>query len=180
VLNVSKLNLYDEFVEEEFDLKDLVSGVIKKRKSTADSHLMELKFIDERENQSKIAGDKFLLDIAISNLVGNSIKYGVDGGKIEVVLRNDDGSQMVEICDDGIGIPEDEIQKIFKDFYRGTNAKKVTIEGSGLGLSVVKKIVERHNGLIKVKSPSRLGKKDHPGACFTIKLPTVLKHKTNQ
>jgi signal transduction histidine kinase len=179
VLNVSKLTLYDKFDEDEINLSDLICGVIKRIKPTADSHLIGINFIDERKEQTKIAGDKFLLDIAISNLIGNSIKYGIDGGKVEIVLSSDGDNHVIEVCDDGVGIPENEIPKIFNDFYRGSNVKKITMEGSGLGLSVVKKIVKRHSGLITVESPSKLGKKDHPGSCFTIKLPVAGKSKTN-
>jgi signal transduction histidine kinase len=171
VLNVSKLNLYDKFDEEELDIKDLIAGVIMRRKAYAESHLIKMCFEDERKNIEKITGDKFLLDIAISNLVGNAIKYGVDGGIVEITLKNKRNNIVVEICDDGVGIPEEEKPKIFKDFYRAVNVKKITTEGSGLGLSVVKKIINRHDGLIRVKSPSRLSKIGQPGSCFTIEFP---------
>jgi two-component system phosphate regulon sensor histidine kinase PhoR len=171
VLNVSKLNLYDQFNEEEIDLEELVCGVIRRRKSYADSRLVEMKFADERENKTQILGDRYLLDIAISNLVGNSVKYNIDGGKVEVILSSKNGTVLIEVCDDGVGIPEKELPKIFNDFFRATNAKKISSEGSGLGLSVVKKIIERHNGSISVKSPSRMSKKDQPGASFIIELP---------
>lgn len=171
VLNVSKLNLYDRFDEEEVDIKTLISGVMRRRKAYADSHLIKMNFKDEREKPKKIAGDKFLLDIAVSNLIGNAIKYGVDGGKVEVTLTDEKNNLIVEVCDDGVGIPEEEMTKIFKDFYRAENVKKISTEGSGLGLSVVKKIIDRHDGLIRVKSPSPLAKKGQPGSCFTIKLP---------
>ena len=171
VLNVSKLNLYDKFDEEEVDIKGLISGVIMRRKAYAESHLIKMKFYDERKNVDKIKGDKFLLDIAISNLVGNAIKYGVDGGIVEITLKSEGNNLVVEVCDDGVGIPEDEKPKIFKDFYRAMNVKRISTEGSGLGLSVVKKIIDRHDGFIKVKSPSRLAKIGQPGSCFTIRLP---------
>ena len=112
-----------------------------------------------KENRkTKFKGDKFLLDIAISNLIGNAIKYGVDEGNIEITINNDSKNLYIEVCDDGVGIPEDELPKIFKDFYRARNVKKIISEGSGLGLSVVKRIVERHGGKIKVESPSTNGK----------------------
>ena len=171
VLNVSKLNLYDQFNEEEIDLEELICGVIKRRKPFADSRLVEVKFIDERENKAQITGDKYLLDIAISNLVGNSVKYNIDGGKVEVKLSSKNGSVLIEVSDDGIGIPVKDLTKIFNDFYRASNAKKTSSEGSGLGLSVVKKIIERHDGSISVNSPSRMAKKDQPGASFVIELP---------
>jgi len=171
VLNVSKLNLYDKFDEEDVDIKTLVSGVLKRRRAYADSRLIKLDFKDERTKPDKIKGDKFLIDIVISNLVGNAIKYGVDGGHVEVTLKNEGNNLVMKVCDDGVGIPKEEMPKIFKDFYRAENVKKISTEGSGLGLSVVKKIIDRHNGLIKVKSPSHFAKSGQPGSCFTVKLP---------
>jgi len=177
VLNVSKLNLYNQFDEEEFDIKEVVAGVLKRRKPFAESHLIKMKLSDERKKKLKLNGDKFLLDIAVSNLIGNSIKYGADSGSVEVTIKNDEGNVVVEVCDDGVGIPENELPKIFNDFYRAKNVKKIITEGSGLGLSVVKKIVERHGGSITVKSPSRIATNNQPGSCFTIKLPLHRKER---
>lgn len=171
VLNVSKLTLYDQYDEEDVDIYEIVSGVVKRRKVSADAHLIKLKLFDTREKKENIRGDKFLLDIAISNLVGNSIKYGVDGGTVEVTINSDSKTLFIEVCDDGVGIPEDELTKIFRDFYRAVNVKKIVTEGSGLGLSVVKRIIERHGGLVKAQSPSRMANRDYPGTCFTIQIP---------
>jgi signal transduction histidine kinase len=177
VLNVSKLTLYDQFDEEEIDIEEIVSGVLKRRNAYADAHLIKMNFIDVRKKKENYRGDKFLLDIAISNLIGNSIKYGVDGGTVEITINSNSSNLIIEVCDDGVGIPENELPKIFKDFYRAANVKKIISEGSGLGLSVVKRIVERHGGTIKAKSPSRMAKKDHPGTCITIELPFQRKEK---
>jgi signal transduction histidine kinase len=177
VLNVSKLTLYDQYDEEEIDIYEIVSGVVKRRKISADAHLIKLNLFDVRGKKEKIKGDKFLLDIAFSNLIGNSIKYGVDGGSVEVTINSDSSNLIIEVCDDGVGIPENELPKIFKDFYRAANVKKIIAEGSGLGLSVVKRIVERHGGTIKAESPSRMAKKDYPGTRFTIELPFRRKEK---
>jgi signal transduction histidine kinase len=171
VLNVSKLTLYDQYDEEEFDIDEIISGVIKKRKPSAEAQLIKIKLIDQRESKEKIRGDKFLLNIAVSNLIGNSIKYGTDGGNIEVTISSDKKNIYIKVCDDGVGIPEKELPKIFNDFYRAQNVKKIVSEGSGLGLSVVKRIVERHGGKIEVQSPSRMADRDHPGSCFTISIP---------
>ena len=171
VLNVSKLTLYDQYDEEEFDINEIVSGVIKRRTASAEAHLMKLNLLDNREKKVKIKGDRFLLDIAISNLIGNSIKYGVDGGNVEITINSDSKNIYIEVCDDGVGIPQNELPKIFKEFYRAVNVRKIISEGSGLGLSVVKRIIERHGGTIKAESPSRMATKDHPGTCFTIELP---------
>jgi signal transduction histidine kinase len=177
VLNVSKLTLYDQYDEEEVDIYEIVSGVIKRRKASADAHLITLKLFDIRNKKEKVRGDKFLLDIAFSNLIGNSIKYGVDGGNIEVTINSDSKNHIIEVCDDGVGIPADELPKIFKEFYRARNVKKIISEGSGLGLSVVRRIVERHGGTIRAQSPSRMANRDHPGTCFAIELPFERKEK---
>lgn len=171
VLNVSKLKLYDEFDEEDVNLAGLVAVIIRNRKDTAEAQLISLTFNDERTKKEKIRGDKFLLNMAVSNLIGNSIKYGIDEGKIVLTLKNKNGGQILEICDDGIGIPKEDLSKIFNDFYRSSNAKKISTDGSGLGLSVVKQVIERHGGTIKVHSPSGIGSMKNPGTCFTIQLP---------
>ena len=171
VLNVSKLTLYDQYDEEDIDVEELVSAVIKRRSASAEAQLIKLKVLDLREKKEKCKGDKFLLDIAISNLIGNAIKYGVDEGNIEIRIKSDPNNLFIEVCDDGVGIPADELPKIFKEFYRAKNVKKIVSEGSGLGLSVVKRIVERHGGRIKAESPSRMADRDHPGSCFTISIP---------
>ena len=177
VLNVSKLTLYDQYDEEEVDIYEIVSGVIKRRKASAEAHLIKLNLSDKREKKENIKGDKFLLDIALSNLLGNSIKYGVDGGNVEVTVNSNSQNLIIEVCDDGVGIPKDELPKIFKEFYRANNVRKIVSEGSGLGLSVVKRIVERHGGTVSAVSPSRMATRDHPGTCFTIEIPFERKEK---
>jgi len=177
VLNVSKLTLYDQFDEEEIDIDEVVAGVIKRRTASAEAHLIKLKQTDMRDKKEKFEGDKFLIDIAISNLIGNAIKYGVDEGNIEITINSDSKNLYIEVCDDGVGIPGDELPKIFNEFYRAKNVKKIVSEGSGLGLSVVRRIVERHGGRIKVESPSRMANRDFPGTCFKIELPFLRKEK---
>lgn len=177
VLNVSKLTLNDQYDEEEVDIYEIVSGVIKRRKASAEAHLIKLNLSDRREKKENIKGDKFLLDIALSNLLGNSIKYGVDHGDVEMTINSNSKNLIIEVCDDGVGIPQEEIPKIFKEFYRANNVRKIVSEGSGLGLSVVKRIVERHGGTISAVSPSRMATRDHPGTCFTIEIPFDRKEK---
>jgi len=177
VLNVSKLTLYDQYDEEEVDIYEIVSGVIKRRKASAEAHLIKLNLFDKRDKKESIKGDKFLLDIALSNLLGNSIKYGVDHGNVEITINSNSKNLMIEVCDDGVGIPKEELPKIFKEFYRANNVRKIVSEGSGLGLSVVKRIVERHGGTVSAVSPSRMATRDHPGTCFTIEIPFERKEK---
>jgi signal transduction histidine kinase len=75
------------------------------------------------------------------------------------------------VCDDGISIPAEDQAKVFDDFFRSSNAKKISADGSGLGLPAVKQIVERHGGNVHVESPSPMGNKNNPGSCFTVVIP---------
>ena len=96
-------------------------------------------------------------------------------GLVEIEVDEDRDNLIIKICDNGAGIPKEEIDRIFNDFFRGSNITKAGIEGSGLGLSVVKQIVERHNGTINVQSPSHLSTTKNPGTLVEITLPFLKK-----
>ncbi|MCD6099433.1 MAG: HAMP domain-containing histidine kinase, partial [Candidatus Marinimicrobia bacterium] len=105
-----------------------------------------------------------LSKIAI-NLVNNAVRYTPTGGKVTVTPFVNQREYGIIVSDTGIGIARDEIDKVFEEFYRAKNAKEVERLGTGLGLSLVKQIVERLGGDIKVES--RLGE----GSKFTVTLP---------
>ena len=98
------------------------------------------------------------------DLIENAAKYSPEDAAIRLVLRQRDGASLIDVIDQGIGIPEAELNKVFERFQRGSNAPLKT--GSGLGLSVVKLLVEGMDGSIEVHS--RLG----DGSCFTVVLPS--------
>jgi signal transduction histidine kinase len=99
------------------------------------------------------------------NLIGNAIKYSREGGEVRAKLRVEDAVATVEISDQGIGIPEDQLADVFLEFVRAPNAKKHAAGGTGLGLSIVKEGVEMHGGSVSVAS--ELGR----GTTFTVVLP---------
>ncbi len=173
VLKVSQMKLMDQVNEEEFEMIELIKSAIRRHSQFAQSKSVEIKLIDERKEYCKIKGDQFLVLIAFSNLLGNAIKYNYENGKVEVKLYNKDKTCFVEFCDNGPGIPKDEQEKIFQDFFRASNIRKMVTEGAGLGLSFVKEIIEKHHGTIKLQSPSRLLETGKPGACFIVSLPCV-------
>ena len=114
-----------------------------------------------------------MLDLAFSNLIGNAVKYVSNEGIVHINISENENKLAVAVCDNGVGIPDKDRENIFKDFYRASNIRK-DFEGTGLGLSFVKQIVERHKGQIDVESPSELGDDQNPGCCFTITLPYEL------
>ncbi len=171
VLRVSKLRLLDEISFDEIVLSDLIVPLIKKQSVNLRTKQIMLNFFDGRTIKKNIKGDVFLLEIAFSNLIGNAVKYVGSKGQIEVDLMDNDSEVMIEICDNGIGIPAEELGKIFMDFFRASNIKDKSYEGTGLGLSIVKQIIERHGGSISAVSPSKLACDERPGASFLIKIP---------
>ena len=101
----------------------------------------------------------------IDNILNNAIKYSPDGGKITVTMKTTDDQMILSISDQGLGIPKQDLPKIFDRFYRVDKARSRAQGGTGLGLAIAKEIVKQHNGFIWAKS--EYGK----GSTFTIVLP---------
>ncbi|MCX7833884.1 MAG: HAMP domain-containing histidine kinase [Ignavibacteria bacterium] len=173
IINISKLKIQSEIKKENVNLFLLLKKIVDKRKSQCDYANISIKLYKIHNKEYIVQGDPQLLELAFSNLLSNAIKYNSSGGIIEVVV--DDVARenfiMVEVCDNGIGIPDSEKEKIFTDFFRASNVKQKGYEGTGLGLSVVKQIVEHHNGEITFESPSRLADGKRRGTSFKIFLP---------
>ncbi len=105
------------------------------------------------------------IEIIFNNLISNAIKYNKEGGRVDCFIKEKDDCYIISISDSGIGMTEEEMEKLFNDFVRIKNIKTKNISGSGLGLSIVKKIVDSYNGDVTVTSiPDK-------GSTFTITLP---------
>lgn len=105
------------------------------------------------------------IEIIITNLIDNSIKYTPQGGQIRISAKRIDNAIKLDISDTGIGIHEESQSRIFDEFYRAENARQVVIEGTGLGLTIVKQLVHRYKGEISFVSEV------NKGTTFTIVLP---------
>lgn len=99
------------------------------------------------------------------NLIGNAIKYTPAGGHVTVTLGQSSDEAVITVADTGMGIPEVDVAHLFEEFYRGSNVKEAGIPGTGLGLTIVKDLVERYGGRLSVQS--RLNE----GTTFTVVLP---------
>jgi len=106
--------------------------------------------------------DESLLRHMLVNLLSNAIKYSPEGGQVLLKGFEEGESTVLQVIDQGIGIPQDELDHLFESFHRASNVG--TIQGTGLGLAIVKKSVELHGGSIEVES--QVGH----GTCFTIRL----------
>ncbi len=171
ILRVSKLRLLNEFTVEDVNVHEIVNNICKKQTINIQTKKIHFSIKDKRENKKIVKGDKLLLEIALSNLISNAIKYVKDEGKVEIKIESENEHLIIVIADNGIGIPQKDLNNIFKEFFRASNILDKSYEGTGLGLSVVKQIVERHKGTITVESPSYLKDENNPGTSFKIKIP---------
>ncbi len=114
---------------------------------------------------NEAAGD---MEKLFTNLIGNAVKYTPQGGKVFVTITCDDGGAALIVSDTGIGIPTDDIPRIFEEFYRARNARGIEREGTGLGLPIVKRIVSRYGGEISLASEVS------KGTTVTVRFPPGL------
>ena len=114
-----------------------------------------------------VRGDAERLRQVFDNLIRNAIKYSPSGGAVRIALEDDGDFVVARVTDRGMGIPPDDLPKLFDRFTRGSNARKAKISGTGIGLFIVKMILERHGG--DVHAESALGE----GSTFTLRLPGI-------
>ncbi|APF20427.1 response regulator receiver sensor signal transduction histidine kinase [Caldithrix abyssi DSM 13497] len=113
----------------------------------------------------KLTADHSELEIILNNLISNAIKYNKDHGKVEVILKESDSQVIIQVSDTGIGMTPEEQSRLFQEFVRIKNEQTRNVLGSGLGLSIVKKIAQLYNGTVSVKSEKNVG------STFTVALP---------
>jgi signal transduction histidine kinase len=158
-------------VSEEEKQDILLTGIVTKVTGdlAAQAARKEIRLEVQLEARESIfRGDSQDLERIVLNLVSNAVTYTPEFGQVKVTGRLEAGGfYRLEVRDTGIGIPPDEMPRIFEEFYRASNAKKEKKDGTGLGLAIVKVTVEKYGGRIEVAS--EVGK----GTCFTIHLPVI-------
>lgn len=173
VLQISKLKLNTEPEEiENVDIKETIDEIYKEMRILFDAKNIGFNLFFNPAINYTIQSEIELIKLAVSNLLSNAYKYTGQNGKVEVKLSADEDNVIINIADRGIGIPEKAQDKIFQEFYRTPLSRKEGIEGTGLGMSIVKQIVDKYNGSISFKSPSYLGDNAvNPGTEFIITFP---------
>jgi signal transduction histidine kinase len=115
-----------------------------------------------------VKADKGRMFQLLDNLVSNAIKFTEPGGTVTVRVRPGDAAAVLEVSDTGIGIPAEEQEQLFERFFRSSNARRAAIQGTGLGLVIVRAIADAHGGSISMESAERVG------TTFRIELPARL------
>ena len=147
----------------EIDLNQLLAGINKRLQPLADAKGVSL----EADYLKEITADadEMKLSLAISNLVDNAIKYTPEGGTVKVTLDADHQNVFITVADTGIGIPEQEVNRIFERFYRVDKTRDRETGGTGLGLSITHATIMMHKGSIKVNS------KEEEGTTILVRIP---------
>ena len=139
-----------------FDINKLVEEVFDQLEMRANEMKISLQ-LNNQSNSSKTLGDKDKIQQVLINLVSNSIKYGKKRGKTIVRILDMDDNILVEVADNGIGIDQVSLSRLFERFYRVDKNRSREIGGTGLGLAIVKHILEGHNQTISVRSTKGVG-----------------------
>lgn len=126
-----------------------------KEKPEAQDREIAIAPTDDTDYPLTVYGDKYLLLLVVYNLVDNAIKFTDHEDKVSITAFQSDSTITIEVNDTGAGIPEDEIEHVWQELYRGQSVRH--IPGSGLGLSMVKAIVERHGGQVWLESDADYG-----------------------
>ena len=145
------------------DINQLLEDTVRKLQFLAKSKNIEMVLELEPIFSTKVDVD--LMKQVLGNLVENGIKYSPEGSKILITTEERDNQIVIQVADQGFGIPKDELNNVFMKFYRSKNAKSSPIKGSGLGLYLAKYFVELHQGKISVESVP------NQGSTFTVELP---------
>jgi len=164
IIELSRLQASDALTEAELVSVDhVVSLALDQTKVAADGHRVNV--VTGKNTGAVVYGDETLLVTALHNLIANAIQYSPNGSRVGVGVKRVDGIVEIAVTDQGVGIPDEELGRVFERFFRTDPARSRRTGGSGLGLAIVKHVVENHGGDVRVWS--RLGR----GSTFTIRLP---------
>jgi signal transduction histidine kinase len=152
-----------EFRYTEVDMGELAEEVAARMQLTTSNHQITV----QRDSKTVVTADRDHLEQVLNNLVTNAIKYSPSGGAIEIDVRPEDGGVRLSVSDQGIGIPEKELDAIFGLFYRSPDRTARDAAGMGLGLYISREIVSRHGGRIWAESAER------KGSTLNVHLPHV-------
>jgi two-component system sensor histidine kinase SenX3 len=164
IIQLSRLQAADALTKPSLvNVDEVVALAVDENRVAADARAIQL--ITGKRSGHEVYGDEALLVVALHNLVANAIQYSPDSSRIGIGVNETDGLIEIAVTDQGVGIAEDERERVFERFYRSDPARSRNTGGSGLGLAIVKHVAQNHGGDVRVWSqPGR-------GSTFTIRLP---------
>lgn len=165
LMTISKYESGVKLSKRYFSLSEHIHGILNELKGIADNKKISITFINDLKKGTQVFGDSESIKQVFINLIENSIKYTPDEGNITIHASEAEKDVIIIIADDGIGIPEKDLPRIFERFYRVDKNRSRDRGGTGLGLSIVKHILEVHESKFKVESEVDKGTK----FTFTLK-----------
>ncbi len=164
IIELSRLQSVDALESsEETSIDRIVQAAVDANDIVARARDIEI--VRAKKSKLRVMGDPGLLQVAVSNLIANAVKYSPDHTRVGVGVRSVKGFVEIAVTDQGVGIPEADLDRVFERFYRVDPARSRATGGTGLGLAIVKHVVGNHGGDVRVWSQP--GK----GSTFTIRLP---------
>jgi signal transduction histidine kinase len=172
LLDLSRIQTGQLSIEREpLDLCQLAQRVMDEIQPMLDQHTIALNTPDE---PLVIEGDELRLEQVVQNLIQNAVKYSPAGSSIQVQVQRQRHTACLQVIDEGIGIPEDALPQLFTRFYRASNVQEQHISGMGVGLHIVKEIIELHQGQVAVTS------QEGHGSTFSVCLPLADEQQSNR
>lgn len=165
---------------ENFSLKEVMNNIISVLRTEASGKNITLECNLEIAQEFNVFGDRMKLTQILNNIIGNAIKYTDNGGLVKISLKHKNtensnvGMYIFEIQDNGRGIPKDQIETIYEPFNRGNDDALMNIQGTGLGMTITRRLTELLGGTIRVDSEYGIG------TCVTIEIPFEYISKTQQ
>jgi len=164
IIELSRLQAQEALVQPDpVNIAAVVAAAVDQGRIVADAN--QITIAVGKKSRAQVYGDERLLTVAVHNLIANAVNYSPDGSRVGVGVRRNDGAVEITVTDQGVGIPEADLDRIFERFFRVDQARSRHTGGTGLGLAIVKHVVQNHGGDIRVWSQP--GK----GSTFTIRLP---------
>ena len=150
------------------EMNDVIREAISQAETNAEARQIEVSFQDsERQKDFYVLGDRNQLIMAVHNLIENAINYSPERTRVAIEVKEVDGLVEIDVIDQGIGIKDEDLERIFERFYRVDTARSRETGGTGLGLSIVKHVAQNHGGEVKVWSKAGVG------STFALRLPAV-------
>jgi two-component system sensor histidine kinase SenX3 len=164
IIELSRLQAQDSLTEPEVvNVDAIVTAAVDQNRVTAEADRITIAL--GKKSGAEVSGDDRLLVMAVHNLVANAVNYSAEGSRVGVGVRKNAGVVEISVTDQGVGIEESDLDRIFERFFRVDQARSRHTGGTGLGLAIVKHIVQIHGGDIRVWS------QPGSGSTFTIRLP---------